>query len=854
MCLYLSIYPHQYYLLTSGLEKNQERSPEHLLRVTVSDIPFATHLILKPLSPEFLDIDAKEAFLTRLFPKYHVCLNVGQKLIFESAGVHYAFLVSNISPNKEGSARITDCNVALDFELSPELHEQYKKKRIIQIPLETQIQGSIAAGQAQDFSFLIPNSVDFVATAPLVQLQISEPTSLANTHSVIQVVGKDLIDNIGQGTPLSSPSAIPEPLLLITIPPTRKPTLPNHLWALTKKSSELLLSIANITFDTQHDLDEIMKFMDKQDPRALYMSLHNPTESLLSYTIMITSGQCNASTKAPGIIVTTSSHIPFTESYVTAEDLPGDSGVETTLCPTCGAKVPTSSFTLHSVTCARNNVRCQYPGCNAVLRKGIAFDRHIHCRECQMVVSPETLATHVSYIHDLHTCSNSGCSVSMILRELHAHTTQDCTHRLIQCRYCHDIVKSGGAPSDAVDRFHGLTAHEAECGSKTMVCPYCPTKRAVLLKQWTTHIFMFHPNVPVITDSHGHFSSSAGSYDPAPSQSPTPSISSAFDSEALPIFNPNYDPNYTTVSPLSTTGNVATPIIPSGTQIPSTTPSADVDYDSSKEFSCHACSFVNPLSRTHCEMCSTPHVSKRGSEINLGRDNSTLLPSEMDTDSSTPINSSSSDDFSPMPNSATAHNNRQSKPSLCGNQICSHLTDASSRLCKRCTSHIISFDSNFYPDDSTADAFLNDMERNTKLSLLGSIYRKQLVEGCGRPTCKNPYCLSHQKGAKRMLAMNEAVVSELCDELVAESGNQKYFLCQGDNARFIVTGLPTLDTKLEVLFRPAASNATSGYSTTDSGRSQARFVGTKITTSHSQSRTDPTKKPSASSRISRAFF
>ena len=163
-------------------------------------------------------------------------------------------------------------------------------------------------------------------------------------------------------------------------------------------------------------------------------------------------------------------------------------------CPTCKSRVPLASLTLHSAVCARNNVRCSFPECGAVLRQGGAAAEHVHCTSCGEVVPPVDAAKHARLYHA--PCSCDACAASFKdAMAARLHCANECPLRIIVCRYCGAHEAAGPAPADYGDRLRGLSGHESYCSSRTVACGVC--RAGVRLKDYESHFKVAHVGLVV---------------------------------------------------------------------------------------------------------------------------------------------------------------------------------------------------------------------------------------------------------------------------------------------------------------------------------------------------------------------
>jgi hypothetical protein len=82
---------------------------------------------------------------------------------------------------------------------------------------------------------------------------------------------------------------------------------------------------------------------------------------------------------------------------------------------------PTLRYSLLFVLVQRNNVRCTFPGCGAILRKGAAAAKqHWHCPDCGIAMNEADGAKHAALEHSDIQCPN-GCGIALRLDPLRTH-------------------------------------------------------------------------------------------------------------------------------------------------------------------------------------------------------------------------------------------------------------------------------------------------------------------------------------------------------------------------------------------------------------------------------------------------
>lgn len=152
---------------------------------------------------------------------------------------------------------------------------------------------------------------------------------------------------------------------------------------------------------------------------------------------------------------------------------------DTQQCGNCGSWVPSRTFPMHEGFCRRNNVRCDWPGCGAVLQIK-ARAAHVHCGTpgCAAVLSSaDDAAKHMALLHGVHTCDACGMGVPAGLHATHA--AHECARRRQACVYCGMSLLHSDAH-----------AHESMCGGRTTPCDVCG--KLVARKIMPRHLALEH--------------------------------------------------------------------------------------------------------------------------------------------------------------------------------------------------------------------------------------------------------------------------------------------------------------------------------------------------------------------------
>lgn len=236
--------------------------------------------------------------------------------------------------------------------------------------------------------------------------------------------------------------------LLLSTSEDWKPKVDMHIWSdmSTDSTKRIALSPTNV---------------ELSNAKVLIIALHGSTDTTFSLTI-----------NQPPILPTTA-----TEDVKPHAHAPGF-----TQCENCLSWVPERSLMLHQNFCLRNNFRC--PQCNTVVPQKNR-QAHWHCNDCfAHGNTPISYEKHRSVEHTQHSCV---CGVEFqSLPALAFHRATSCPAKVIKCRYCQTFKEQGDSSTlSAADMLAGLTAHEADCGSRTVECTICG--RRLRIKELSVH-------------------------------------------------------------------------------------------------------------------------------------------------------------------------------------------------------------------------------------------------------------------------------------------------------------------------------------------------------------------------------
>ncbi len=638
----------------------------------------ATQLSLRSLN-ELGEVNI-EAFLTEALPRQYVVIQKGQVLKFKYDDDDAVFIVTDFKPEGVEAVMLVDTNVALDVETCAVSDASSSLSRALSFGVETEGMCS-SSSTASYFSVIVP---DVSSTA--VKVSVRSEMALPDIYLSYQV---------------------------------KKPTASNHGWLIPGRkrggSTSLILSADTSSFPEDTDSFQVSN--------TLYLTatskgiMNEDFKFFLSVeTIQLELGKSTGTT-------------------LTGAFQP-DSNIQ--LCPNCRANVPTSSFSLHSLSCSRNNVRCDHPSCGAILRKGTdEANNHRHCKDCSKIILLIDQERHSELWHNLHSCE-SGCGKKSSLNDLHFHSRFECRFRKILCRFCNLLVRAGPAASSPEDRDRGLTSHEADvCGVKTKICTLCKPLRSIPRKQFDEHLTVHHPSAIAARSS-------------AQNNNPTSDM------------------------------------IDTAEEI--------VSFNTEKQWRCRVCTVINEIRLHHCSVCGSEDTERLGS-VSIEQPSSPVGIASTSVRNQSII-SSSNEDFNMA--TTTAPDSEVRRPcanSTCGARVVFNFSDSVTirrTLCSRCYSLVCTPPASapatleFYNQTGGSSIGYDDDAATTQIMRVLQIrYEIQVDIGCGNQMCRNSgYCAT----ARRHSSINKE--TELA-QLLSESMDGRFHVCVLENAKFVPT-VPTV--------------------------------------------------------------
>lgn len=505
------------------------------------DLPRATSVTLQSLSHGFhTSVDDHRAALEHAIREGgYVALHVGMVVNATAEGRDFPLAVTATSPASSRAVVVidTDCEVILEG---------------------SEVSADVAA--------------TVVTTGPVrsKQLQLGEPlqaTTAGNDYVYFSVK----VPPAQEGTDLAQQQV----LRFTAAPAAGAPTVELDLYAAFAPVSKPSLGVHDFAADAALETAGAPRVLEVPVPTGHSGSLHVGCRATNTDGSAVSAGDPVAFTITADVTYKPAPASPASAA-ASAEATATEAPAGTSKCDNCGAFVPSGSLALHTATCARNNVRCPFPDCGALLRRGpAAAAEHAHCSDCGVVMAARQLPKHGVLYHSPLPCGN-GCGCAPLKQEaLARHMRHECAQRSIVCRYCGVTTQAGDPPRDYGDRLKGLSSHESYCGSRTAPCGGC--KQPTQLKLYDTHWAVAHPGQAVLPPSLELPLRPAADRAPAPVRAPAAPAAAASDGWA-----------------------------------------------------CQACSFRNPSSGSSgsniCGMCGTvgPAVSAAGAAA-LGR-NSPLAP------------------------------------------------------------------------------------------------------------------------------------------------------------------------------------------------------------------------------------
>jgi hypothetical protein len=149
-------------------------------------------------------------------------------------------------------------------------------------------------------------------------------------------------------------------------------------------------------------------------------------------------------------------------------------------CPNCDATMPKSNIFLHERHCYRKIKRCKV--CD---RPHAADEPHHHCSICNAAYASDEEHHQLRW----HTHQHCVCGeVYPTIPSFAHHAATTCPQRLKLCHFCHLLLPQGDASSlGYLDRERGFSAHEAECGARTVQCEIDNCSRLIKLRDMASH-------------------------------------------------------------------------------------------------------------------------------------------------------------------------------------------------------------------------------------------------------------------------------------------------------------------------------------------------------------------------------
>jgi len=628
----------------------------------------ATQLALRSL--KFLGDVNIEAFLTEAIPKQYVVVQKGQVLKFTYDGDEEAiFIVTDFKPEGVEAVMLVDTNVALDVEPC--------------------VDSGISSSPLSTTAVSLGKETELICTS---------------TASYYSVLLSDVSTSAVKVT-IRSEIAIPDVYLSFNV---KRPNAQDNGWIIPGRSMKGGATSMVLLPDAASFPEDSDSF---QTSNVLYLTITSKgaINDQIKFSLLVETIELELASSS-GTVLTGVSRTTQPDANMQ-------------LCPNCRANVPLSSFSLHSLSCSRNNIRCEHLSCGAILRKGTeeAINHH-HCKDCSKVILPADQERHTDLWHTLHSCEN-GCGKKSSLHDLHYHARFECRYRKILCRFCNLLVRAGPLASSIEDRERGLlSSHEADvCGVRTKMCTLCTPHRSVALKLFDEHLTRNHP---------------------------------------------------TAIAARSSAKNKAT------TEMTDTS-EPDISFNPEKQWRCKICTVVNEMKHRNCSVCGSEDNDRLGSfasepsPVAIGNQ-SVGMPNVEDSimaSSSAPLSRPCANE----PCGARVVINFSEPSSI------------PRSLCARCYSLVCTppasaeATSEFY---SSAGGQMGEEEDALNTQIMRALqirYGLQIDLGCGNAFCRNgEYCAT----ARRRSTFNKE--TELA-QLLSESADGRFHICVTDNAKFVPT-------------------------------------------------------------------
>lgn len=486
-------------LSSKVLTSLNQPSPPSYVRVSYFSLPKGTQATFAPASLAALDAltnrpDLK-AFLQSSLHGY-TCLTVGDQLMVPVAGLsedvclRVQAVLPSITYLQEKERRegilIVNTDLTVEFQLDEAALEHgggISKSCIVQLGSNWSDLTDKFENEHVDTNSNERGGHFWLAKGQVRLPQIAVKMLESNAGNIVFEIDRSNTDaiksNNGQVNSAAASFASSDKDIadiFLSFPPLSSAT--PHLYHVSSLTAPLSINHTSRAQQLVLSPQQIAKFLPSP-PSLIHFSIQiiSPTRPNLKIQVysQVNSASPSSSPVAP----------PPTASNVSI--MQGD-GVE---CPHCSQLLPKSSFDLHELHCSRFYTKCQT--CSVVLRKDLLIN-HTHCATCGLSMSLKDIDRHNRIFHSSVNCSSCKMSCGDAL-ELQRHLEDTCPHRLVLCRFCGAYVVAGDDNDiDPVDRFNGLTPHEAYCGNKTTNCDKC--SQTVRLKEISTHLAVRHGIYP----------------------------------------------------------------------------------------------------------------------------------------------------------------------------------------------------------------------------------------------------------------------------------------------------------------------------------------------------------------------
>ncbi|KAL6057190.1 putative retrotransposon hot spot (RHS) protein [Balamuthia mandrillaris] len=462
--------------LPSTMMQRLELSEGDFVKLELINLPKGTYAQLQPCAANWVDIPmpTREAILEQQLRNYQT-LTVGDQVTLAYNGVDYQFNVLKVKPPELPSSSEEEQHMAIENEMNKqEAMDEETKKEAEEDEGKGKEREKKNALSDSDFARKLDQELNAPRSTTAAEKKeweesIKFPYGNFGISIIDADIAVDVIEPVEPVIPIRTISLtdgpqestlspqqfhyyalqVPTQPMIIEVTPkdqcgdpdlyvsnspsVRRPDQSHYTWKVTTSGGRAMLRLS------PEDSKLKKAYVDHGGDGYLYIGVHAyktaPLVNTLRYTL-----SCKLETPSSD-----------DGGQRLGRDIQESVSIEgTELCPNCQRRIPSASFTLHTMRCSRENWRCP---------------------TCGEVVATKEKEKHVAIAHAKVRCDR--CGIELESNKLMQHKEEECQLRLVPCLYCNLKVP---LPQRG--------EHQGMCGNRTMRCNLCmhPFKRNAIKK------------------------------------------------------------------------------------------------------------------------------------------------------------------------------------------------------------------------------------------------------------------------------------------------------------------------------------------------------------------------------------